>query len=564
MKIANSVESRSATDRSIKTALGRADVNRVKWNQFRRAIAAILAVAWLFALGPVPTAEAAACPCGLFGNAVPASQYGPDGPVKLGVAFYSDVDGYATGMRFYKSVDNVGTHLGELWVDIYGDWALLKSVTFTGETASGWQKASFASPVQVLADQRYMVTYTNPNGYYPNDAGYFSTSRSNGDLHTDATAGRYVYNTTPGFAASGQTNTNYSVDVDFDPFPRGVGLFASLPTAPAVPQSNSYFNHELGTRFSSDVNAKVIGIRYWHNHHWYTPAPVTLWRNDGVALATAVHGDPATRTGWFEVYFDNPVPVAANTEYVASYYLDGMRSGTTANFFDSAYDNEVFHAPADAGVYVASGATAFPTVETATNFWVEPIFAPEFGITSSFGLYVDPTLSLTTAAHGGDCNDVSQTLGSSSGAAAISLGRLSTSSTAVAAQSLRVRTNAVSGYTLFASSSGPLNDGRGHSIADLGGGLTNGSPGAPPVIATNAFGYTTSDSELSSAGDGSDRFTYPSAKWAPMSTIPAEVSFSETGYIDKTVCVAYAATMHPATAAGTYTTNITYNAVPLF
>jgi|GEM_PF-3391861 len=56
--------------------------------------------------------------------------------VELGVKFQSSVDGYITGLRFYKAADNTGTHVGNLWT---AGGTLLASVTFTNESASGWQ-----------------------------------------------------------------------------------------------------------------------------------------------------------------------------------------------------------------------------------------------------------------------------------------------------------------------------------------------------------------------------------------------------------------------------------------
>ena len=44
--------------------------------------------------------------------------------------------GYITGLRFYKAATNTGTHVGNLWT---AAGSLLSSVTFTNETASGWQ-----------------------------------------------------------------------------------------------------------------------------------------------------------------------------------------------------------------------------------------------------------------------------------------------------------------------------------------------------------------------------------------------------------------------------------------
>src|SRR5438046_6762718 len=71
-------------------------------------------------------------------TATPATlDVGADSPVELGVSIKSDVNGYITGIRFYKSANNTGTHVGNLWS---GTGTQLASATFTNETASGWQQ----------------------------------------------------------------------------------------------------------------------------------------------------------------------------------------------------------------------------------------------------------------------------------------------------------------------------------------------------------------------------------------------------------------------------------------
>src|SRR5262249_27222657 len=64
--------------------------------------------------------------------------------VELGVKFRSDVAGFVTGIRFYKSETNTGTHLGSLWSST---GTRLATATFTGESASGWQQLDFTPPV---------------------------------------------------------------------------------------------------------------------------------------------------------------------------------------------------------------------------------------------------------------------------------------------------------------------------------------------------------------------------------------------------------------------------------
>src|SRR5208282_4333322 len=66
---------------------------------------------------------------------------GPDSAVELGVKFQSDVAGRIAGIRFYKAAANTGTHVGNLWSSA---GTLLGSITFSNETASGWQQMLLA------------------------------------------------------------------------------------------------------------------------------------------------------------------------------------------------------------------------------------------------------------------------------------------------------------------------------------------------------------------------------------------------------------------------------------
>jgi hypothetical protein len=133
-------------------------------------------------------------------------------------------DGYITGLRFYKGAGNTGTHVGHLW-DAAGN--LLATVTFSGETATGWQQATFATPVAVVAGQTYTASYYAPAGHYAASTSYFGPSgTTNGPL--TAMMGVYRYGVNGGFPTTTYRATNYWVDV----------LFSSeLPAPPAAPQA---------------------------------------------------------------------------------------------------------------------------------------------------------------------------------------------------------------------------------------------------------------------------------------------------------------------------------------
>ena len=121
---------------------------------------------------------------------------GPDNAVELGVKFRSDMTGTVLGIRFYKASANTGTHVGNLWTS---NGVPLATVTFSNETASGWQQALFATPMTIASNTVYVASYHANNGHYSADASYFQgKSANNPPLHalTNSTSnpnGFYVY-----------------------------------------------------------------------------------------------------------------------------------------------------------------------------------------------------------------------------------------------------------------------------------------------------------------------------------------------------------------------------------
>jgi len=161
-----------------------------------------------------------ACPCTIWSSTtVPSSvDNGPDSPVELGVKFTSSSNGTITGIRFYKSSANTGTHVGNLWSST---GTLLATATFTNETASGWQQVSFSSPVAINANTTYVASYHAIAGHYSADVGFFSTAGANNPplqaLANGVNGGNgvYLYGSASGFPSNTYRAANYWVDVVF-------------------------------------------------------------------------------------------------------------------------------------------------------------------------------------------------------------------------------------------------------------------------------------------------------------------------------------------------------------
>jgi hypothetical protein len=167
------------------------------------------------------TTAGAQCPCSIWpSTAQPSVASASDpGPVNLGVQFTPAVNGWVSGIRFYKGTANTGTHVGSLWTST---GTLLGQVTFTSESASGWQEADFSSPIPVTAGTSYVASYFAPNGGYSVNSAYFASAGvTNGPLtapQSSAVAngnGVYVYGSAPAFPNSSYNATNYWVDVVF-------------------------------------------------------------------------------------------------------------------------------------------------------------------------------------------------------------------------------------------------------------------------------------------------------------------------------------------------------------
>lgn len=121
------------------------------------------------------TVQPRACPCSIWsGSATPVVPASSDArATEVGMRFRPLVDGTATGIRFYKGSGNTGTHTGNLWTN---GGTRLATVTFAGETATGWQTASFSNPVAVQAGTTYVISYHTTSGHYANDDWTFATS----------------------------------------------------------------------------------------------------------------------------------------------------------------------------------------------------------------------------------------------------------------------------------------------------------------------------------------------------------------------------------------------------
>ena len=172
------------------------------------ALAAASAAIW------TATTANAATPDTIWGAGAPANAPvdSDTGSVELGTRFTPTTTGRATGVRFYKTSQNRGTHTGSL---LSSTGTLLGKATFTSETSTGWQTATFLHPVTLTAGTSYVVSYHAPYGRYvatPNFAG--ASASASLKLPTGG-VGVYAYGTASYFPTNTWRSTNYWVDLTF-------------------------------------------------------------------------------------------------------------------------------------------------------------------------------------------------------------------------------------------------------------------------------------------------------------------------------------------------------------
>jgi alpha-tubulin suppressor-like RCC1 family protein len=173
---------------------------------------------------------------------------------------------------------------------------------------------------------------------------------------------------------------------------------------------------------------------------------------------------------------------------------------------------------------------------------------------------VEASFSFATAGRAGACNGVVPGSGVSTGATAVGLGRVAPGTQSAAGQDLTVVSNADSGFIVYMRSLSQMTRAGGGTLAAISG--SNALPGAFVAVGSEGVGYSTSDATL--AGGTANRFTSPSANWAPLSLTDVPVMSHATTTSAITECVVFQTGISTQTHAGEYSALVVYTAVPTF
>jgi hypothetical protein len=156
---------------------------------------------------------------------------------------------------------------------------------------------------------------------------------------------------------------------------------------------------ELGVKFTADQGGYVNAIKFFKGASNTGTHVASLWSASGALLGQGTFTNE-TSSGWQTYTFPTPIPVSANTTYIASYHAPNGGYPASAGFFTNPDDVWPLHAPGGSnGVFAYAGGPTFPNQTfNATNYWVDVVYNSNFVDTVAPGVTsVSPTPGATNA-----------------------------------------------------------------------------------------------------------------------------------------------------------------------
>lgn len=270
----------------------------------------------------------------IFTSQVPSLPNASDGGIsyELGMKFRSAKVGRITAIRYWKAASETGTHIGRIWASTSG--SLLASVTFSNETASGWQQQALSTPLNIQANTTYVVS-VNINTYFPITYDQLASSIVNGDISSVADGNNGVFGSPGSLPTNSYRNSNYFRDIVFiASVPPTITKVSgdnqngtaktALPNPLVVQVKNSAGNPQAGTTVSFAVTGgggSVSPTSAVTNSNGEVSTVLTLGPTAGATNTVS-----ATAAGVGTVTFS----ARANSQATNPIYLENQKTGTTA------------------------------------------------------------------------------------------------------------------------------------------------------------------------------------------------------------------------------------------
>jgi hypothetical protein len=343
----------------------------------------------------VPSAASATDASIWGGSPTPATTVNTDetSPVTLGVRFYTSTIGQLTAVKMYRGAELSGdTHVYVYETDgtQIASGTLAKPATFT----AGWRTVNLSSPINLRPNHEYIAAYFADNGLYASNSHYFCAGGSvplGGpvvpQLDTNCSEsgghnGLYSYSGSPHFPDSSYHETNYWVDVVFNP--ASISSADSAWSGSATPATGNYSADTasvvVGTRFHVNASGYISHVKFYRAVDLTGDRHVYLWDSSGNLLGEGLAAKPSSFTaGWQTVELAYPVSVAQSSTYTVGYLADNGNYAYNDHYFCAGngvspeLDTNCSESAGHNGVYNYS--TAFPTSSFhEANYWVDVIF----------------------------------------------------------------------------------------------------------------------------------------------------------------------------------------------
>lgn len=194
------------------------------------------------------------------------------------------------------------------------------------------------------------------------------------------------------------------------PRPAAATVFAADST-PTIPMAADPDPAELGVRFTTSADITILAIRFYQGAQNSGLHIGRIWDPQGHVLATSTFPS-SDQVGWTAAPLDQPLPVKAGAELIASYVAPSGHYADDANGFAEPVTDGVVTYPRGAGVYSGSIGKLPTEVRHHSNYFVD------ISYTTTSPTATSPTATPPTA------STASPTADSSSGSGSLNLPRV--------------------------------------------------------------------------------------------------------------------------------------------